>query len=520
MSRKLLKSTAVVGGMTLLSRISGLVRDIVFAYVMGSGLVADAFFVAFRIPNFFRRIFGEGAFSQAFVPVFTEYREQRSATEVRAFTDHMAGRLGAVLLGLTALGILAAPWVVTIIAPGFVDDPERFALTVDALRITFPYLLFISLVAMSAGILQTCGRFAAPAATPILLNLSLIAAAVWLVPELGNAATGLALGVLFAGIFQLVFQVPFLRRVGYLPFPKLAPRNEGASRVFRLMLPAVFSVSVAQINLLVNTLLASFLVTGSISWLYYSDRLMEFPLGVFGIALATVILPSLSKLHARAESAAFSQLLDWSLRWVFLIGTPATLGLIALAGPMMTTLFQYGATTPDDIRMMSNSLVAFAVGLPGFVLIKVLAPGFFARQDTTTPMRVAVVAMLVNLVLSLAFIVPLAHVGLALAISLSAWVNAALLYRRLHSESIYRPLPGWRGYLFKVSAASLVMAGVLWWGGGDLDTWLHTGLLRRVTHLAGWIAVGAAVYFGVIFGLGIRPRQLLLSRIESETPQS
>ncbi len=512
MSRKLLKSTGAVGGMTLVSRITGLVRDVVFAYVMGSGLVADAFFVAFRIPNFFRRIFGEGAFSQAFVPVFSEYRERHSADQTRAFTEHMAGWLGVVLLGLTALGILAAPAVVAVIAPGFLDDPEQFALTVESLRITFPYLLFISLVAMSAGILNTCGHFAAPAATPILLNLSLIAAAFWFVPGLGNAAIGLSCGVLLAGVLQLGFQLPFLRRVGHVPYPKLRPRNEGVTRVFKLMLPAIFGVSVAQINLLVNTLLASFLVTGSISWLYYSDRVMEFPLGVFGIALATVILPALSRLHARGEQEPFSHLMDWSLRWVFLIGVPASVGLIALAGPMMTTLFQYGATTPDDVRMMSKSLVAFAAGLLGFVLVKVLAPGFFARQDTRTPMRIAVMAMGVNIVLSLLLIVPLAHVGLALAISVAAWVNAGLLYRKLWRQDIYRPLAGWGTHFGRVAAASAVMGAVLWWGAGDLDAWIHTDLATRVSRLALWIAVGGLVYFVVIFGLGVRPRQLLLNK--------
>jgi putative peptidoglycan lipid II flippase len=516
MSRKLLKSTGVVGGITLLSRITGLVRDVVFAYVMGSGLVADAFFVAFRIPNFFRRIFGEGAFSQAFVPVFAEYREKHSESEARAFTNHMAGRLGLILLLLTVVGIVAAPAVVVMIAPGFIDNPEQFALTVDALRITFPYLLFISLVAMSAGILNTCGYFAAPAATPVLLNFALIAAAFWIVPGLGNAAIGLSLGVLIAGVMQLVFQVPFLKRAGYLPFPQLRPRNEGVSRVFRLMLPAIFSVSVAQINMVVNTLLASFLVTGSISWLYYSDRLMEFPLGVFGIALATVILPSLSRLHARGEPQVFSQLMDWSLRWVFLIGVPASVGLIALAGPMMTTLFQYGATTPDDVRMMSKSLIAFAVGLLGFVLVKVLAPGFFARQDTKTPMRVAVVAVTANIVLSLLLIIPLAHVGLALAISLVAWINAGLLFRLLRKQEIYTPRSGWLAYFARVTAAGMVMGGVLWWGAGDLDSWIHTDLADRVIQLGGWVVAGALVYFSVIFTLGIRPRQLMLSRTEIE----
>ncbi|MDH3283036.1 MAG: murein biosynthesis integral membrane protein MurJ, partial [Gammaproteobacteria bacterium] len=428
MSRKLLKSTATVGSMTLLSRISGLVRDMVFAYIMGSSWVADAFFVAFRIPNLFRRIFAEGAFSQAFVPVLSERREAGSPAEVRAFVDHTAGWLGGALLVLTTLGIAFAPAVVSLIAPGFHSKPEQFGLTVDALRITFPYLLCISLVAMSAGVLNTWGRFAAPAVTPVLLNLCLILAAFVFVPWLGNAALGLALGVLVAGFAQLAFQVPFLRRIDMLPTPRLARGDEPAKRVFKLMMPAIFGASVTQINMLVNTILASFLVTGSVSWLYYSDRLMEFPLGVFGIALATVILPSLSKLHANGSPDGFSQLLDWSLRWTCLIGLPASVGLMVLAGPIMTTIFQYGATTAHDIEMASRSLVAFGFGLQGFALVKVLAPGFFARQDTRTPVRIAVIAVTVNIILSLLLVTVLAHVGLALAISIAAWVNAGLLF--------------------------------------------------------------------------------------------
>ena len=310
MSKKLIKSTAVTGSMTLLSRISGLVRDIAVANVMGSGLVADAFFVAFRIPNFFRRIFGEGALSVAFVPVFSEYKETATPEQTRAFLDRMVGQLSVILLLITILGVIAAPGFVTVIAPGFLGDEQKFKFTVDALRICFPYLIFISLVAVSAGILNTCGRFAVPAATPIFLNVFLIAAALWLVPLMDNAAIALATGVLFAGIAQLLFQVPFLRREGYLPRPRLLHSGSGVKKVFKLMVPAIFGVSVAQLNVLINTLLASFLVTGSVSWLYYSDRVMEFPLGVFGSALATVILPSLSKLHAREDQRSFSELLD------------------------------------------------------------------------------------------------------------------------------------------------------------------------------------------------------------------
>ncbi|HSH40539.1 MAG TPA: murein biosynthesis integral membrane protein MurJ [Arenicellales bacterium] len=512
MSRKLLKSTLVVGVMTLISRISGLVRDIVFANIMGSGLIADAFFVAFRIPNFFRRIFGEGAFSQSFIPVYSEYREKKGAEEARAFIDHMAGMLGVILVVLTVLGIWAAPGFVAVIAPGYLDQPDKFEITVDALRLTFPYLLFISLVAMSQGLLNTCGRFGPPAVTPVLLNLCMIGAALWLVPLAANEAIAVSLGVLVAGVAQLAFQVPFLRREGVLPVPRPSTGDPGVRRVFRLMLPAMFGVSVAQINILVGTLLASFLVTGSVSWLYYSDRVMEFPLGVFGIALATVMLPSLSRLHANERPEAFSELLDWSLRWVFLISVPAMVGMIALAGPILSTLFLHGSTTPGDIRMMTLSLTAYAVGLAGFVLVKVLAPGFFARQDMKTPVKIAAASMVVNIVLSLLLVSPMKHTGLALATSLAAWVNASLLLHLLMQGGIYKPQPGWPRFLGKVAAAAAAMTAVLWWGVGGFDDWVARGLLDRALLLTLWVTVGAGVYFAVILACGIRPRQLILKR--------
>lgn len=512
MSRKLLKSTALVGVMTLLSRISGLVRDMVFAYVMGSGLVADAFFVAFRIPNFFRRIFGEGAFSQSFIPVYSEYREKRDVEETRAFIDHMAGVLGIILVVLTLAGIWAAPGIVVVIAPGYIDEPDKFAVTVDALRLTFPYLLFISLVAMAQGLLNTCGRFGPPAVTPVLLNLCLISAALWLVPYAPNEAVAVSLGVLAAGVLQLGFQVPFLNSEGVLPYPRPRWRDEGVRRVFRLMLPAIFGVSVAQVNILVGTLLASFLVTGSVSWLYYSDRVMEFPLGVFGIALATVILPSLSRLHTNERSEDFSELLDWSLRWVCLISVPAMIGMVVLAGPILATLFLHGSTTPDDVRMMTLSLSAYAVGLAGFVLVKVLAPGFFARQDMKTPVKVAAAAMVINIILSLILVSPMKHTGLALATSLAAWVNAGLLLHLLVQEGVFKPRPGWPVFLGKVLAAGVAMGAVLVWGVEGSDAWMVRSVVERALGLTMWIAVGAAVYFFVILVCGIRPGQLILNR--------
>lgn len=518
MSRKLLKSTAVTGGMTLLSRISGLVRDVLFAGLIGAGtgVSADAFYVAFRIPNFLRRIFGEGAFSQSFVPVFAEYKAKYTAAETRAFVDHLAGVFGAILFVTTLIGVIAAPILVMILAPGFVDEPHKYGLTVQMLRITFPYLFFISLVAMAAGILNTYGRFGAAAFTPVLLNLSLIGAAVWLAPRMAEPVLALAWGVFIAGVVQLLFQIPFLRNLRMFPRPRLRvrERHDGVMRVFRLMLPAIFGVSVAQINMVVNTVLASFLVTGSVSWLYYSDRLMEFPLGVFGIALATVILPSLARRHARNSREEFSHLLDWGLRWVFLIAVPAAVALVVLSGPLLATFFYRGAFSASDVEMSANALMAFSFGLLGFILIKVLAPGFYARQDTKTPMRIGAISMGVNILLSLLLVMPLKHVGLALAISLSAFVNAGLLFVTLRRHDVYRPLPGWGVFFARVVLASAIMGAVLFWGVGDINSWLHASTLQRIYRMSIWVATGAAVYLLTVMAFGVRLAQLLLKKVD------
>ncbi len=516
LSRKLLKSTAVTGGMTLISRITGLVRDIVFAHVIGAsaGVAADAFYVAFRIPNFFRRIFGEGAFAQAFVPVYVEHQAGATDDERQAFLSNISGVLSSTLLFVTILGVIAAPLVVTILAPGFLAVPEKYELTVKMLRITFPYLAFISLVALAAGILNTHGQFGVPAFTPVLLNLSLIAAALWLAPKIGNPGLALAWGVLAAGVVQLVFQLPFLRRIRALPRPRLDWRNSGVRRVLKLMLPAIFGSSVVQINMLVNTLLASFLVTGSVSWLYYSDRLMEFPLGVFGIALATVILPTLSRRYVSGSSEEFSQLLDWALRWAFLIAVPASVGLIVLAKPILTTLFQYGQFGPYDVEMTSRALIAFSFGLVAFITVKILALGFYARQNTSSPAKIAAWSVVANIILSLALISSLAHTGLALSISLAAFVNAGLLFRLLRKDGIYTPLSGWSRLVLRIGVASTLMALVLGWGASDMPGWIAASVFLRVVQLGLWISVGILVYIASMLMLGARPRDFLLRRIE------
>ena len=504
MSKKLIKSTAVVSAMTLLSRVLGFLRDMVLARVFGASVATDAFFVAFKIPNFLRRLFAEGAFSQAFVPVLSEYKTQRDHDEVKQLADAVAGVMGAVLLIVTLVGVFAAPVVIAVFAPGFLDETDKYELSVQMLRITFPYILFISLTAFAAGILNSYGRFAVPAITPVLLNIVLILMAVVVAPRLETPVMALAWGVFLAGLVQLGFQLPFLARLRLLPRPRWRWRDEGVRRIGRLMLPAIFGSSVAQINLLLDTLIASFLVTGSVSWLYYSDRLVEFPLGVFGIALATVILPNLSRQHAAASSEAFSRTLDWALRWVIIIAVPSALGLLMLAGPILTTLFQYNAFTPHDVEMAARSLMAYSLGLLGFILVKVLSPGFFARQDTRTPVRIGIIALVANMFLNVMLVFPLAHAGLALATALSATLNALLLYRALRREGVYTPEPGWAVLAVQVGLANGVMATVLWFGVAELAVWFEWGGWTRVWVLLGWIGIAGLVYFGTLWLMGLR----------------
>ena len=500
----LLRSTATVSGMTMISRVLGFVRDMVIARVFGAGADTDAFFVAFRIPNFLRRLFAEGSFSQAFVPVLTEYKTQREHDEVKKLADDVAGTLGGLLFLITLVGIIAAPLLIMVFAPGFLDEPHKYDLTVEMLRITFPYIFFISLTAFAGGILNTYGRFGVPALTPVFLNLSMIGAALWLAPRMDDPVVALAWGVFVAGIVQLLFQVPFLYRLRLLPRPRWGWGQDGVQRILKLMLPSLFGSSVAQVSLLIDTVIASFLVTGSVSWLYYSDRLVEFPLGVFGVALATVILPSLSQKHAQASPLAFSHTLDWGLRWVMLVGMPATVALLILAGPLLVTMFQYGKFSAHDVEMSSRSLMAYGLGLLAFMLIKVLAPGFFARQDTRTPVRIGLIALGVGLIIKLALVFPLAHVGLALSSSLAAFLNAALLYRALRREGVYTPEPGWLRLMAQVAFANTVMGALLWWGVGDWMSWAQWHAMERVMHLMLWVVAGAASYFACLWITGVR----------------
>lgn len=514
---KLLKSTATVGSATILSRILGFVRDVVLARMFGASGETDAFFLAFRIPNFMRRLFAEGSFSLAFVPVLSEYKANRDHEALRDLIDHVTGTLAAVLLLITAIGILAAPLVLSIFAPGWLaDDRPEFSLSAGMLRITFPYILLISLTALAGGILNTFERFLIPALTPVLLNISLITAALLLADHLAVPVTALAWGVLAAGLAQLMLQIPALVRLGLMPRPRWGWRHSGVRRIMKLMIPTLFGSSVAQVNLLFDSIIATFLVTGSVSWLYYSDRLLEFPLGVLGIALATVILPSLSKKHAQASSAEFSATVDWALRLALIITVPAAVGLAILAEPILITLFQYDAFQPDDVHMSALSLVAYSAGLPAFIAVKVLAPGYYARQDTKTPVKIAVAAMVSNMALNLLFVGLLLysgfegpHAGLALASSVAAYLNAMLLYRGLRKRGVYNPERGWIRLWAAVIIACVTMGSLLVFMTQDIETWLQADAIDRVKSLTLTIAFGVIVYIFASMVTGLKKHDLL-----------
>jgi putative peptidoglycan lipid II flippase len=502
----LLKALATVSSMTLLSRILGFVRDFVIARAFGAGAATDAFFVAFRLPNLLRRLFAEGAFSQAFVPVLAEYKNKREAKDTQRLADHVATLLFLALLAVTLLGIALTPVLIYISAPGFAADIAKFELTVQLTRIAFPYILFISLVSLAGGILNTWSRFAVPAFTPVLLNLSFIGMALFAAPHFDPPVLALAWAVVIGGVLQLGMQLPFLAKIGMLPRFSISLQDEGVRRILKLMLPALLGVSVSQISLLINTIFASFLPTGSVSWLYYADRLMEFPSGLLGAALGTILLPSLAKCHADNNRDEFSALLDWGLRLTFLLTLPAALALALLAVPLLATLFNYGAFQADDVLKTRDALVAYSVGLTGLILVKVLAPGFYARQNIRTPVKIALVTLAATQVMNAAFVVPLQHAGLALSIGLAACLNAVLLWRGLRRRGDYLPQPGWKIFGLKLIVALAVMGTVLWLGMGGEVNWIGAPPLERVLRLAALVAGGGAAYFGTLWLLGFRLR--------------
>jgi putative peptidoglycan lipid II flippase len=535
----LLRSTAVFSAMTFLSRVSGLVRDQVYAAVFGASPAMDAFVVAFRIPNFMRRLSAEGSFSMAFVPVLAEYKNKYGHDAVKALVDRVAGTLAAFLLVLTGAAVLLAPWIMPLFAPGFGAETEQGRLAAEMLRITFPYALFISLASLAGGILNSYDRFAIPALSPVLMNLSMIAAALCAAPLLQSwgydPVLALAWGVFVAGILQLAFQLPSLARLGLLPRPRWGVAHAGVRRIMKLMVPTLFGASVAQVNLLLNTIVASFLIGGSVTWLYYTDRLLEFPLGMFGVAIGTVILPHLSSRHASTDPQGFSKALDWGFRLCLLIGVPACLGLILCAEPLIATLFQHGNFGAHDTAMARLSLVAQATAVPAFLLVKVLAPAFYSRQDTRTPVKAAVVSVAGNalftalLMLGLLLLtgigreamdatggdpfralgrIPGAHACLALAIALAGWLNAIQLWWYLRRAAVYAVQPGWRAFLRQLAIAAValvaVVAGILW----QWQDWTTWPWWERVWRLAVVVGAGALAYGAALWLQGIRPRHL------------
>ena len=507
LSQSLVKSSLVVAVMTLISRLMGFARDIVIANLFGVSAATDAFFVAFRIPNFLRRLFAEGAFANAFVPTLTQLDKQADTDSLQGFIARSAGSLGLVLFGLSLLGVVLAPLLIVVFAPGFIWQGGQYALSIQFLQITFPYLLFIGLTAFAGSILNAKGRFAVPALTPVMLNLVLILAAIYLAPQMTEPVTALAWGVLLAGILQLVLQFPALMHAGLLPRPRLGFTDPHVRQMLKSMPSAIFGVSVVQINLLVDTVFASFLPVGSISWLYYSDRLVEFPLGILGGTLAAVILPRLANHHALEDQAGFSKSLDWGLKCLVLLGLPASIGLSLLAEPIIASLFQHQAFSASDTIMASRSLTAFASGLLGFVMIKILVPGFTARHDTQTPLRLGYYSVLANVIFNAVLLLPLAHAGPALATSLAAYLNAAGLLVIMIKRGIYQPESGWRGFLLRIVFANLVMATCLYlWLEADL--WGVWNLDKHSLQLLISILGALIVYAVALLVSGVRPSSL------------
>ncbi len=509
----LARSGTIVGLMTLLSRVLGFIRDQVLAIVFGAGPVTDVFLVAFKIPNFLRRLFAEGAFAQAFVPVFTEYKETRSRAALLDLAAHVSGTLAAVLLVVSTLGVMLSPLIIMLFAPGFIDDPERYDLAVHMLRITFPYLFFVSLVAYAGSMLNTFGKFAIPSFTPVLLNVCMIGAALAFSPSFDIPVVALAWGVFAAGVLQLSLQLPFLQKMGLLPRPRWGWKHSGVRRILKLMAPAILGSSVAQINLLLDTIIASFLTAGSLSWLYYSDRLMEFPLGLLGVTLGTVILPRLSREHALQSPESFTKTVDWAIRLTLVLGIPAAIGLMLLARPMLLTLFGYGQFQPHDATMASFSLIAYGAGLPAFLLVKIFAPAFFARQNTRTPVRIGIIALISNMGYNLLFVLPMIwldfiapHTGLAIASSLAAWQQALMLYKQLGKDDIYRLSKPVLQFFSQLIPALVVLSVCLWWFAAA--QWETLTAMERVARLLLIISGSAIAYAITLLGMGIRPKHL------------
>ncbi|WP_329743526.1 murein biosynthesis integral membrane protein MurJ [Dyella sp. A6] len=530
----MLRGLLSFSSMTMVSRVLGLARDIAMSHVFGASAATDAFVIAFRIPNFMRRLFAEGSFSTAFVPVFTEVKETRSHAELKELTARVAGTLGGVLLVVTALGMLFAPELAAVFAPGDVHDPHKFGLIVSLLRLTFPYLLFVSLTALAGGALNSFHRFGLPAMAPVILNICMITGALWLAPRLQVPIMALGWAVLVAGVLQLLFLLPALRGLNLLSLPRWGWRHPLVRRIMRLMVPTLFGASVGQLNLLLDTILITLLVTGSQTWMYQSTRFLELPLGVFGVALGAVILPALSRHHVGTDRAGFSKALDWGVRMTLLIAVPATCALLLLAEPLVSTFFQNGHYTAFDTRMTSWSTMALCCGVPAYALVKVLLPAFYARQDTRTPVRAAVVSLVSNMVFNVLLVgllyelwttpvqrqdgwlhglahVPGLHVGLAIASVLSNYLQFAQLWYWLKRAGVYDPQPGWLRHWSRLGFACAAMVAVLLVGRWCWPHWTTVPVWTRVWHLAVLVLTGGATYVAGLFVSGLRLRDLRAS---------
>ena len=503
----LLKSLAAVSSMTLFSRVLGFARDAIVARVFGAGMATDAFFVAFKLPNLLRRIFAEGAFSQAFVPILAEYKSKQGEEATRVFVAYVSGLLTLVLAIVTVAGMLAAPWVIMVTAPGFADTADKFALTTQLLKITFPYILLISLASLVGAILNTWNRFSVPAFAPTLLNVSMIGFALFAAPLFKPPVLALAWAVTVGGVLQLFYQLPHLKKIGMLVLPRISFRDAGAIRVVKQMGPAILGVSVSQISLIINTIFASFLASGSVSWMYYADRLMEFPSGILGVALGTILLPSLSRSFASGNHDEYGRLMDWGLRLCFLLALPSAVALGILAKPLTVSLFQYGKFTATDALMTQKALVAYSVGLMGLIVVKVLAPGFYSRQDIKTPVKIAIVTLIMTQLMNLAFIGPLKHAGLSLSIGLAACLNASLLYWQLRKQKIFTPQPGWQRFLLRLVVAVVVMAAALLGVLSVMPEWSQGGMALRLLRLMAVVAVGVIAYFATLALLGFKVKE-------------
>ncbi|WP_410750000.1 murein biosynthesis integral membrane protein MurJ [Citrobacter sp. U14242] len=505
----LLKSLAAVSSMTMFSRVLGFARDAIVARIFGAGMATDAFFVAFKLPNLLRRIFAEGAFSQAFVPILAEYKSKQGEDATRVFVAYVSGLLTLALAVVTVAGMLAAPWVIMVTAPGFADTADKFTLTTQLLRITFPYILLISLASLAGAILNTWNRFSIPAFAPTFLNISMIGFALFAAPYFHPPVLALAWAVTVGGVLQLVYQLPHLKKIGMLVLPRVNFRDEGAMRVVKQMGPAILGVSVSQVSMIINTIFASFLASGSVSWMYYADRLMEFPSGVLGVALGTILLPSLSKSFSSGNHDEYCRLMDWGLRLCFLLALPSAVALGILAKPLTVSLFQYGKFTAFDAAMTQRALVAYSVGLIGIIIVKVLAPGFYSRQDIKTPVKIAIVTLILTQVMNLAFIGPLKHAGLSLSIGLAACLNASLLYWQLRKQKIFTPQPGWAWFVTRLVISVLVMSAALVGMLYVMPDWSQGTMVWRVMRLMAVVVVGIVAYFAALAVLGFKVKEFV-----------